>query len=218
MTWQWTPRRLRFEAHILGKRGTRAVPAADVTFANVLKTFRVAGRVTGARRQRTVNECARLADESTRLPLTGDPSADWLLVRDLFQGATCERLQAIAGDAKYLRLLHRGATLRASLGELWRQQGSYAGAVRAVSDALVQEHFATAQRDQRGIHLMTIHKSKGKEFDEVIVYDGAFHRLLKDPADGPCVAQERLALRVAVTRAIQRATILTPENSRCGFL
>jgi DNA helicase-2/ATP-dependent DNA helicase PcrA len=51
---------------------------------------------------------------------------------------------------------------------------------------------------------MTIHKSKGKEFDEVIINDGAFHRLLKDPADERRVAQERLALRVAVTRAIRR--------------
>lgn len=206
------------ESHILGKRGSRDVPAADVTFANALKTFRIAGRVTGARRQRTVSECARLAEECTRLPLTGDPAVDWLLVRELFQSATCERLQAIAGDAKYLRLLHRGAALRTSLGELWRQQGSYAGAVGAVSDALVQEHFSTAVKDPRGIHLMTIHKSKGKEFDEVIIYDGAFHRLLKDPTDERRVAQERLALRVAVTRAIQRATILTPENSRCAFL
>lgn len=206
------------EAHILGKRGTRDVPAADVTFANALKTFRVSGRVTGTRRQRTVNECARLADKCTQLPFTGDPAADWGLVRDLFQGATCDHLQAIAVDAKYLRLLHRGAALRTSLGELWRQQGSYDGAVGAVSDALVQEHFSTALKDPRGIHLMTIHKSKGKEFNEVIIYDGAFHRLLKDPTDERRVAQERLALRVAVTRAIQRATILTPENSRCAFL
>lgn len=205
-------------SHILGKRGTRGVPAADVSFAGALTSYRLSGRIAGPRRKLTVGECARLADECGRLAFTGDPSEDWLLVRVLLQNSVCERLQAIADDAKYLRLLHRGAALRTSLGELWRLQGSYAGAVGAVSDALLQEHFAAARKDPRGIHLMTIHKSKGKEFDEVIIYDGAYQRLLNDPADEKRVAQERLALRVAVTRAIRRSTILTPESSRCAFL
>lgn len=47
----------------------------------------------------------------------------------------------------------------------------------------MQEHFAAGQKDWRGIHLMTIHKSKGKEFDEVIIYDGLFQRIAKAPQD-----------------------------------
>jgi ATP-dependent exoDNAse (exonuclease V) beta subunit len=35
--------------------------------------------------------------------------------------------------------------------------------------ALLQEHFAIGAKDWKGVHVMTIHKSKGKEFDQVIV-------------------------------------------------
>lgn len=82
----------------------------------------------------------------------------------------------------------------------------------------MQEHFAAAQKDWRGIHLMTIHKSKGKEFDEVIIYDGMFQRIARAPADPKAYAQDLLALRVAVTRAIRRSSILTPKRDPCPFL
>jgi len=205
-------------SHILGRRGTRNVPEGDVKFARALSSFRLTARVAGRLRELAVAECTRIAAESLRLTLSGDPAQDWLQVRALFLNAACERLRTIADDAKYLRLLHRGAALRTSLGELWRSQASYAGATEAVRAALLQEHFAVALQEPRGIHLMTIHKSKGKEFHEVIIYDGAFHRLLVDATDERRVSQERLALRVAVTRAIRRATVLTPETDRCLFL
>ena len=35
---------------------------------------------------------------------------------------------------------------------------------------MLQEHFAIGAKDWKGVHGMTIHKSKGKEFDQVIVY------------------------------------------------
>jgi DNA helicase-2/ATP-dependent DNA helicase PcrA len=82
----------------------------------------------------------------------------------------------------------------------------------------MQEHFAAAQKDWRGIHLMTIHKSKGKEFDEVIIYDGMFQRIARAPHDQKAYAQDLLALRVGVTRAIRRTSILTPKRDPCPFL
>jgi DNA helicase-2/ATP-dependent DNA helicase PcrA len=36
---------------------------------------------------------------------------------------------------------------------------------------LLQEHFVAAQKEWRGLHVMTIHKAKGKEFDEVVIYE-----------------------------------------------
>ena len=59
---------------------------------------------------------------------------------------------------------------------------------------------------------MTIHKAKGKEFDEVIVFEGAHvGRLVRDNASDRDIEQARLALRVAVTRARSRTTVLTPK-------
>ena len=65
---------------------------------------------------------------------------------------------------------------------------------------------------------MTIHKSKGKEFDEVIIYDGLYQRIAKATQDPKICAQNLLVLRVGVTRAIRRTTILTPKRDTCPFL
>ena len=80
--------------------------------------------------------------------------------------------------------------------------GVYDGAREIVSGALLQEHFSAATRVWSGVNVMTIHKSKGKEFDEVIIFEGAYAgRLLRQNATARDVEQARLALRVAVTRA-----------------
>ena len=66
---------------------------------------------------------------------------------------------------------------------------------------------------------MTIHKSKGKEFDEVVIYEGTHSdRIVRRPDDESSVAQARLSLRVAVSRAKRRVTILTPESRPCELL
>ena len=153
------------------------------------------------------------------LQLLGDPWEDWRAVRKLLTDSGTDVLQQVTEDAKYLRLLHKGAALRARLGELWRTTGSYRGAASAVRDALLQEHFSASIKEWRGVHVMTIHKSKGKEFDEVIIYEGSHQgRIVRANASERDVAQARLALRVAVTRAMKRATILTPKNDACRFL
>jgi DNA helicase-2/ATP-dependent DNA helicase PcrA len=65
---------------------------------------------------------------------------------------------------------------------------------------------------------MTMHKSKGKEFDEVVIYEGQYQgRLMKRPNDPKVVSQDRLTLLVAVTRAMKRATILTPKADPSKF-
>ena len=140
-------------------------------------------------------------------------------MRDLLEQSGVEVLQQVASDAKYLRLLHKGAALRSRLSELWRSTGGYFGAENAVRDALVQEHFSASLKEWKGIHVMTIHKSKGKEFSEVIVYEGSHQgKILRGNATEREKSQALLALRVAVTRAMKRVTILTPSNDRCSFL
>ncbi len=83
-------------------------------------------------------------------------------------------------------------------------------------DAFVQEHFIAKSQKPQGIQVMTIHKSKGKEFDEVIIYEGFHqHRIVHNPDEEKSVAQARLALRVAVSRAKYKVAVLTPQQQRC---
>lgn len=74
----------------------------------------------------------------------------------------------VAEDARFLRLLHRGSALRTALSEMWRTHGHYAGVEAALDNALLQEHFVAAQKEWRGLHLMTIHKAKGRIFCDML--------------------------------------------------
>ncbi|HEJ5741334.1 TPA: ATP-dependent helicase [Pseudomonas aeruginosa] len=205
-------------SHIRGRRGGKPTPQPELELAGALSSFLSTGKIRGSKRQLIVSEVQRISELRQQLQLTGDPSEDWLYLRGLLAASTAETLRKVATDARYLRLLHRGSALRTNLGGLWRAQGDYKGAEEAVRSALMQEHFAAAQKDWRGIHLMTIHKSKGKEFDEVIIYDGMYQRIAKKPDDLKVCAQDLLALRVGVTRAIRRTTIITPRDDSCPFL
>lgn len=205
-------------SHIRGRRGSRETPQAQLDLAGALNGYLTTGKIAGTKRKLIVSEAHRIAAVCGQLEMTGDPGEDWLRLRAVLQSSSADAFQQIAKDAKYLRLLHRGSALRTGLGELWRLQGNYKGAEAAVRSALVQEHFSAAHKDWRGVHLMTIHKSKGKEFDEVIIYEGRYLRILRNPEDERAAAQDRLALRVGVTRAMRRATVLTPSDNPCPFL
>ena len=66
------------------------------------------------------------------------------------------------------------------------------------------------------VNVMTIHKSKGKEFDAVIVYEGRYqNRIISKPERRE---QATLNLRVAVTRAKEHTYILTPNDDPCSLL
>lgn len=205
--------------HIRGRSGTKRPAQAELDLADAIGQYLGSGKIRGKNRQALVNECARLAALRQDIVFSGHPEEDWLTVRGMFAASAVGQLSRVATDAKYLRLLHKGSNLRSSLAELWKSQEGYSGAIEAVRGALLQEHFTAALKDWRGIHLMTIHKAKGKEFDEVLIYEGRYAgRIVPANADVARQGQARLALRVAVTRAMKRVTIVTPSGDRCMFL
>lgn len=205
--------------HIRGRKGNDPPSRANLALSNALMNYVQTGNIRGKNREFTVNECLRIAKECRHLEQSGDPKDDWRVVRRLLLNTNCEVIKQVGLDAQYLRLLHKGAALNSSLSNLWRTYGKYHCAANAVRDALLQEHFAASTKVWSGIHVMTMHKAKGKEFDEVIIYEGYFHgKIIWKNASKKEVDQARLNLRVAVTRAIKRATILTPRDDVCNFL
>jgi len=164
-------------------------------------------------------ECRQLAFACSEVKLCGNPIDDWISMRDTINSCKSDALKKLAKDALFIKLLHRGSVLQAGLVGLWREQSNYKGAVNLVRNALLQEHFSMTAKIPKGILLMTIHKAKGKEFDEVIIYEdvhnGKFLYRLNDPNE---IRKSRFLLRVAVTRAMKKATILTPQQEKCPLL
>jgi ATP-dependent DNA helicase UvrD/PcrA len=205
--------------HVRGRKGNESPSRTQLDLAAALNGYVNTGSIRGTKRKALIAECEQIAQTRIEAVLSGDPSEDWLAVRQLLNDAVAESLQQVAEDSKYLRLLHRGTLLRSRLSGIWRATGGYVGAADAVRDALLQEHFSTSIQVGRGIHVMTIHKSKGKEFEEVVIYEGSHQgRLVRIAASENEVAQSRLALRVAATRAKKHTTILTPKHDVCRFL
>jgi DNA helicase-2/ATP-dependent DNA helicase PcrA len=149
--------------------------------------------------------------------LTGDPMHDWRAIRRLFDESERAELQAVGKDARHLRLLQRGAQIESRFADAWRATGSYHAARDLLAEAVVEDQFTAITRPHLGVTVMTIHKAKGKEFDEVIVFENEFHRFLsRDGAEA--VRSARFNLHVAVTRARTAARMMTPISRPCPLL
>lgn len=156
---------------------------------------------------------------------TGDPRIDWLRIKECFQNCDDQRLSTLAGHLDYLVAFGRGRFLAANLATLWLEKGTYAGARDAFDSALAQDSILESSQDLTGIHVMTIHKAKGKQFDGVIVFR-------KGVASGPKewrssllwrddtepYRRSRKIFRVAVTRAMKHVLILDPVFPVCPLL
>lgn len=160
------------------------------------------------------------------LKLSGDPDKDWTAIRQLMENGDCKHLREIGIETRNVRLLDRGTQLRQALNEDWRAFGEYRNAVAIVRAAFVQEHFSSRSKVERGVFVMNMHKAKGKQFDEVIIFEGwpvrykgkvvsNANRIVRQNDAANLGTDSRQNFRVSVTRAKKRTTILTPADDVC---
>lgn len=140
---------------------------------------------------------------------SGEPKRDWIEARRILREAGANPLEDIAKDAEQLVAFQRGERIASSLAELWQSQGNYRNARIALDAALAEDQLLSGGNDLHGIHVMTMHKSKGKEFDAVIIFDDPNSSpLIFCREDAPYPRCRRL-LRVGITRARHHLLMLS---------
>lgn len=203
--------------HTRGRTGEK-IAETSIQFTNAIIGYLRTGKITGKIRVQFISELDNIIKKRLDLTLTGVPEADWLTIRKLFQDCESIYLKNVYEDAKYLRLLNKGALLSERLSEKWRSSQTYQGAKESIEGALVQEHFIASQGTFKGIHIMTLHKSKGKEFDEVFIWEDYHNPIVKPDSTEKEIHESRYLLRVGATRARQKTTFLTVASRPCILL
>ena len=147
------------------------------------------------------------------IDLVGEPLADWKAARWVLHDIPA--LNELFREARLVRLFRATDSLASGLGERWLALSSYAGASELVKRILEQERLVAAERDPQGCILMNMHKAKGKEFDGVVLVEGAFKSSFFDERnEQPPFERSRRLLRVGLTRARTLVAIVRPQNAR----
>ena len=152
----------------------------------------------------------RLLEHLQANPLSGSPRQDWLTIRRMFAASGVAELKLVAHQVIYLMGFNRGRRISDALAEVWHLHGRYERARSLIESAITEDQIIGADGDMMGINVMTMHKSKGKEFDGVIILHlgNNISPLSPDREPAPHMKSRRL-LRVAITRAKQHVLMLT---------
>lgn len=191
------------------------------TALKVSKTFRAWAaktRAQGPPKVKLVAAIQSLFCSITDQPYAGDPKKDWVRVKRELRSSKDTHLSAVASSLDYLVAFNRGARISANLAELWLANQSYAGARMALDDALTQEQLVSGNDALDGIHVMNMHKCKGKQFDGVILYRAQHTSPFVWPSDPSPHRKSRKILHVSITRARKHVLILDEVTSACPII
>jgi DNA helicase-2/ATP-dependent DNA helicase PcrA len=143
----------------------------------------------------------------------GDPVADWKAAQKIL--ARIDAFEEISRQVRLVRLFRATDLLGQGLADLWMRDSTYRSATVLIKRVLDQERLISFEQDPTGCLVMNIHKSKGKEFDGVVLVEGEWSAHFFDEAreQSPYLQSRRL-LRVAITRAKSRVMIVRPKVCR----
>jgi DNA helicase-2/ATP-dependent DNA helicase PcrA len=165
-----------------------------------------------------VTAIGALLQSATDVKHTGDPKKDWIRVKRDLRSSGNTYLSDVASALDYLVAFNRGHRIASSLLELWLGDQSYAGARIALDNALAQEQLLSGNDHLQGIHVMNMHKCKGKQFDGVILYRAQHCSPFVWPSDPPPHRKSRKVLHVALTRARKHVLVLDEISSACPII
>ncbi|MFN3006618.1 UvrD-helicase domain-containing protein [Mycolicibacterium wolinskyi] len=206
------------------KEGVMRTLSAVANFYEVKNALKVTASAAAARDSYRTNAELLVAGKNVRLKsakqlialrengfeLRGDPASDWKLARDVIAAAGVhDIIQAV----RFVRLFGATDEIGGRLAEQWDRSGGYDNAVELVRRTLDQGRITSELREPQGCILMNVHKSKGKEFDGVIIVEGHYRSTFYDRREDPPHMSGRRLLRVAVTRARHKVVIVRPNST-----
>ena len=162
--------------------------------------------------ERRTQIAGRLRDVFHQLlaePFTGEPRRDWFHARNRLKRSAHSTLTKVAEIAEQLVLLQKGHRIAAGLSDLWQTHGCYLGARVELDNALGEEQLLSGLTSLHGIHVTTIHRSKAKEFDGVVILDDQNSSPLLFTKETAPYPRSRKLLRVGITRAKHQVLMLT---------
>lgn len=104
--------------HIRGRKGSKLPNQTELELVGALDGFLESGIIKGPKKKKIIQTVDEIATARFNMVLSGNPWDDWLAIRTLLEAADVDVIKQVAYDAKYLRLLHKGAVLRSRLS-IW---------------------------------------------------------------------------------------------------
>lgn len=155
---------------------------------------------------------------------SGNPATDWVTVKQALRETSNKDLLRAAQQLDFLFAFQRGDRISAGLADEWLRDGTYTHAREALDLALAQEQLLDGTQALAGVHVMNVHKAKGKQYDGVI--------LIRQPkfvgpkpnssfvwrGDAEPFPKSRKIIRVAASRARDHLVVLDPVWPACPIL
>lgn len=149
---------------------------------------------------------------------SGDPVKDWTTVRLMLRSADSKELNQIDRDLSLLMAYNRGKRIHSGLQNSWLANGGYHNARQILDSALSEDQLLSDRENLSGIHVMTMHKSKGKQFEAVVILRINHLSPFVWSNDNTPHTRSRKILRVAITRAEHHVLILNDVFNDCDIL
>jgi len=149
---------------------------------------------------------------------SGNPANDWRYVQQLLFSCEMKPIQNFARQSEYLIAYNRGRIIMRDLGTAWMNFSCYADARGILQRAVIQAQLSSDVVSEDGVNVMTTYKSKGKEFDGVIMFQNQHSAPIELRDDTKTWDRSRKLFLVGVTRARHHVFILRQAGCESAVL
>ena len=149
-----------------------------------------------------------LIKELQQHEFSGNPAIDWKHVQQKLLTCEMKPIKSFVAHSEFLIAYNRGRIIMRDLVNVWIEFACYADARSILQRAIIEAQLSSDVVTEEGINVMTTYKSKGKEFDGVIIFQNQHVSPLELRGDNQSLDRSRKLFLVGVTRARHHVFIL----------